>query len=91
MNKVILDKVTFGDNSIPLIGGPCVIESRDHCLGMAEKITEITIDQTLRSLPFNKGYIPTKKNTVKKTNPKLLLVLLFTSLLILFSILYFKI
>ena len=42
MNKVILDKVTFGDNSIPLIGGPCVIESRDHCLGMAEKITEIT-------------------------------------------------
>jgi len=49
MNKVILDKVTFGDNSIPLIGGPCVIESRDHCLGMAEKITEIT---TKLNIPF---------------------------------------
>ena len=49
MNKVILDKVTFGDNSIPLIGGPCVIESRDHCLRMAEKITEIT---TKLNIPF---------------------------------------
>ena len=49
MNKVILDKIIFGDSYIPLIGGPCVIESRDHCLGMAEKIIEIT---TKLNTPF---------------------------------------
>ena len=38
MNKVILDKVTFGDNSIPLIGGPCVIESRDHLIKQIEHL-----------------------------------------------------
>ena len=42
MNKVKLDKIIFGDSALPFIGGPCVIESRDHCLGIAEKITEIT-------------------------------------------------
>ena len=42
MNKVKLDKIIFGDAVIPFIGGPCVIESRDHCFGIAEKITEIT-------------------------------------------------
>ena len=42
MNKVKLDKFIFGDAAIPFIGGPCVIESRDHCFGIAEKITEIT-------------------------------------------------
>ena len=42
MNKVELDQITFGDNALPFIGGPCVIESRDHCFRMAEKIAEIT-------------------------------------------------
>ena len=42
MNKVFLDKITFGNNSLPFIGGPCVIESRDHCLSVAEKIVEVT-------------------------------------------------
>ena len=42
MNKVKLNQIIFGDNALPFIGGPCVIESRDHCFGMAEKITEIT-------------------------------------------------
>ena len=42
MNKVKLDNIIFGDSAIPFIGGPCVIESRDHCFGIAEKITEIT-------------------------------------------------
>ena len=42
MNKVKLDNIIFGDIAIPFIGGPCVIESRDHCFGIAEKITEIT-------------------------------------------------
>ena len=42
MNKVELDQIIFGDNALPFIGGPCVIESRDHCFRMAEKIAEIT-------------------------------------------------
>ena len=42
MNKVELDQIIFGDNALPFIGGPCVIESRDHCFRMAEKISEIT-------------------------------------------------
>ncbi len=42
MNEVKLDNIIFGDSTIPFIGGPCVIESRDHCFGIAEKITEIT-------------------------------------------------
>ena len=41
VNKVQTKNIVFGDNAIPFIGGPCVIESRDHCFGMAEKITEV--------------------------------------------------
>jgi len=32
MIKVAVGKVTYGDGQLPLIGGPCVIESRDHSL-----------------------------------------------------------
>ena len=41
INKVQVKDIFFGDDSIPFIGGPCVIESRDHCFGMAEQIKEI--------------------------------------------------
>ena len=41
VNKVQTKNIVFGDNAIPFIGGPCVIESRDHCFGMAEQITEV--------------------------------------------------
>lgn len=34
--------VIFGSEKFPVIAGPCVIESRDHALFMAEKIAEIT-------------------------------------------------
>lgn len=37
----ITDKVAFGDGSLCLIAGPCVIESRDHCLFMAESLAAI--------------------------------------------------
>jgi len=42
MIKVAVGKVTYGDGQLPLIGGPCVIESRDHSLKMAESILAIT-------------------------------------------------
>ena len=34
----ITDAVRFGSERLALIAGPCVIESRDHCLRMAEAI-----------------------------------------------------
>ena len=42
MNKVSLGNVTYEKGKLPFIGGPCVIESRDHSLKMAESILSIT-------------------------------------------------
>nr|HPJ08135.1 3-deoxy-8-phosphooctulonate synthase [Deltaproteobacteria bacterium] len=38
MNTVQVRDITFGDGTLVLIAGPCVIESRDHALFMAETI-----------------------------------------------------
>ncbi len=40
--RVKVGKVTFGEGGLPLIAGPCVIESRDHSLKMAEAIRSVT-------------------------------------------------
>ncbi len=37
----ISDSVTIGDGRVALLSGPCVIESRDHALFLAEKISAI--------------------------------------------------
>lgn len=37
----INESIKFGDNELPLIAGPCVIESRDHTLKMATAIRRI--------------------------------------------------
>ena len=42
MKKVTIGNVTYNDGLFPLIAGPCVIESRDHSLYMAEEIQKIT-------------------------------------------------
>ena len=47
--KIFIENVQYGDNTLPLIAGPCVIESRDHSLLMAESIRKIT-DQL--GIPF---------------------------------------
>ena len=42
MSKTIkIENVEFGGGNLPLIAGPCVIESRDHSLHMAESISSI--------------------------------------------------
>ena len=41
-NNVSVGQINFDDGGLPLIGGPCVIESRDHSLKMAEAIYSIT-------------------------------------------------
>ncbi len=43
VQSVALDGMAFGDpRQLILIGGPCVIESEAHAMGMAEKILKIT-------------------------------------------------
>ena len=40
--EVNVGNVVFGSDALPLIAGPCVIESLDHSLKMAESIRTIT-------------------------------------------------
>lgn len=42
MKIVSVNNVTFGDYSLGLIAGPCVIENRDHTLKMANAIKDIS-------------------------------------------------
>jgi len=42
MKIVSVNNVTFGDDSLGLIAGPCVIENRDHTLKMANAIKDIS-------------------------------------------------
>jgi len=37
----IADGVVLGDPALVLIAGPCVIESRDHCLGLARDLARL--------------------------------------------------
>lgn len=40
-NIIHTDNISFGGEELPIIAGPCVIESRDHSLFMAEAIANI--------------------------------------------------
>ena len=40
----VINSVEFGGTDLPIIAGPCVIESQEHVLRMAEKIKIITQD-----------------------------------------------
>ncbi|MBN2373856.1 3-deoxy-8-phosphooctulonate synthase [bacterium] len=43
MYRVQIDDLVIGDGApVVLIAGPCVIESEDHCLRLAERLKEIT-------------------------------------------------
>jgi len=42
MKEIIVKDITFSNDNLCLIAGPCVIESRDHSLMMAESIQEIS-------------------------------------------------
>jgi 2-dehydro-3-deoxyphosphooctonate aldolase (KDO 8-P synthase) len=45
-NKIVnVKNVVFGGDELPLVAGPCVIESRDHALNMAESISRIAQKQ----------------------------------------------
>ena len=38
----VINSIEFGGADLPIIAGPCVIESRDHVLRMAENIKKST-------------------------------------------------
>ncbi len=64
INCVNAGGVRFGGDQLPIIAGPCVIESRDHALKMAEAIAEIT---DLLGLPyiFKSSYDKANRTSVK--------------------------
>ena len=54
----VINSVEFGGTDLPIIAGPCVIESQEHVLRMAEKIKIITEDIGLPMIfkaSFDKG------------------------------------
>ena len=54
----VINSVEFGGSDLPIIAGPCVIESQEHVLRMAEKIKTITEDIGLPMIfksSFDKG------------------------------------
>ena len=42
MKKIKLENVHFGNESLSLIAGPCVIESQSHAIKMAKNIRDIS-------------------------------------------------
>lgn len=39
--RINIEHITYGGGDLPIIAGPCVIESRDHSLSMAESIRNV--------------------------------------------------
>ncbi len=61
--QVIISNVTFGGKGLPLIAGPCVIESRAHSLEMAEVIKSIT-DRLNVPFIFKSSFDKANRSTV---------------------------
>jgi len=61
--QVIISNVTFGGKRLPLIAGPCVIESRAHSLEMAEAIKSIT-DRLNVPFIFKSSFDKANRSTV---------------------------
>ena len=59
----ITEKIAFGGKDFPLILGPCVIESRDHTMKMAEAITKIT-DKLILPFIFKSSYDKANRTSV---------------------------
>tara|TARA_B100000029_G_scaffold495330_1_gene560183 strand:- start:2064 stop:2879 length:816 start_codon:yes stop_codon:yes gene_type:complete len=64
INPVVIDRIKFDSNTLPIIAGPCVIESREHCLRMAESILEITQKLDLPYI-FKSSYDKANRTSIK--------------------------
>jgi 2-dehydro-3-deoxyphosphooctonate aldolase (KDO 8-P synthase) len=64
MYNFSLEKINFyPDNPLVLIAGPCVIESRDHCLFMAEKLKKLAQKFDV-SLVFKSSFLKANRSSV---------------------------
>ena len=63
-HRVKAGGVHFGGDKLPIIAGPCVIESRDHALKMADSIAEIT-DSLGLPFVFKSSYDKANRTSVK--------------------------
>ncbi|MEE8478496.1 MAG: 3-deoxy-8-phosphooctulonate synthase, partial [Candidatus Neomarinimicrobiota bacterium] len=59
----ITEKISFGGKNLPLIAGPCVIESRDHSLYMALQIKKIT-DKLLIPFVFKSSFDKANRTSI---------------------------
>ena len=62
-SHVQVGNAIFGGEQLPLIAGPCVIESQDHSLKMAEKIKKIT-DKNNISLIYKSSFDKANRTSV---------------------------
>jgi len=64
MYQFNLDNISFyPENSLILIAGPCVIESKDHCLFMAESLKRISEKNNLPFI-FKSSYIKANRSSI---------------------------
>ena len=64
MNTISIGNVKYENGSFPLIAGPCVIESRDHSLRMAEQIHKITSSLSI-PLIFKSSFDKANRSSVE--------------------------
>lgn len=62
--KVRVGDVVFGGARLVLIAGPCVIESREHCLNIAERIRLIA-DELQMPFVFKASYLKANRSSIR--------------------------
>ena len=64
MKEVKIGNVTFSEKHLGIIAGPCVIESRDHSLRMANQIKKIS-DDTELPIIFKSSFDKANRTSIK--------------------------
>tara|TARA_Y100000591_G_scaffold65512_1_gene54150 strand:- start:86 stop:898 length:813 start_codon:yes stop_codon:yes gene_type:complete len=64
LKEVKIGNVTFSDKHLGIIAGPCVIESRDHSLRMANEIKKIS-DDTELPIIFKSSFDKANRTSIK--------------------------
>ena len=62
--EVRVGDVVFGGRRLALIAGPCVIESREHCLKTAERI-KLIADELRVPMVFKASYLKANRSSVR--------------------------
>lgn len=65
MNQVTIQDIVIGDNTpLAFFAGPCVIESRDHTMRMAELLREISVE-TETSIIYKASFDKANRSSIK--------------------------